>query len=85
LGGHTGRAGKHEWWENAATVHQVDVEGPFAGNGDDHFVVRFAMDVTLDGQRNQMAEVGLFTVADGKIVKEVYLGLVGISRQNEES
>ncbi|NCF77000.1 MAG: nuclear transport factor 2 family protein, partial [Proteobacteria bacterium] len=49
---------KHEWWENVATVHQVDVEGPFAGNGDDHFVVRFAMDVTLDGQRNQMAEVG---------------------------
>ena len=47
--------------------------------------MRFAMDVTLDGQRNQMAEVGLFTVADGKIVKEVYLGLVGISRQNEES
>ena len=76
---------KHEWWENVATVHQVDVEGPFAGNGEDHFVVRFAMDVTLDGQRNQMAEVGLFTVADGKIVKEVYLGLVGISRQNEES
>lgn len=76
---------KHEWWENVATVHQVDVEGPFAGNGDDHFVVRFDMDVTLDGQRNQMAEVGLFTVADGKIVKEVYLGLVGISRQNEES
>ena len=85
MGGHTGRAGKHEWWENVATVHQVDVEGPFAGNGDDHFVVRFAMDVTLDGQRNQMAEVGLFTVADGKIVKEVYLGLVGTSRQNEES
>ena len=76
---------KHEWWENVATVHQVDVEGPFAGNGDDHFVVRLAMDVTLDGQRNQMAEVGLFTVADGKIVKEVYLGLVGTSRQNEES
>ena len=76
---------KHEWWENVATVHQVDVEGPFAGNGDDHFVVRFDMDVTLDGQRNQMAEVGLFTVADGKIVKELYLGLVGISRQNEES
>ena len=85
MGGHTGRAGKHEWWENVATVHQADVEGPFAGNGDDHFVVRFDMDVTLDGQRNQMAEVGLFTVADGKIVKELYLGLVGISRQNEES
>jgi len=27
----------------------------------------------------------MFTVADGKIVKEVYLGLVGTSRQNKES
>jgi ketosteroid isomerase-like protein len=76
---------KHEWWENMATVHNVDAEGPFAGNGDDHFVVRFGMDVTIDGQRNQMTEVGLFTVANGKIVKEVYLGLVGTSRQNKES
>ena len=70
---------KHEWWESVATVHQIDVEGPFAGSGDDHFVVRFAVDVTLNGQRNQMAEVGLFTVAKGKIVKEVYLGLASPS------
>jgi len=76
---------KHEWWENMATVHNVDAKGPFAGNGDDHFVVRFGMDVTIDGQRNQMTEVGLFTVANGKIVKKVYLGLVGTSRQNKES
>ena len=70
---------KHEWWESVATVHQIDVEGPYGGNGDDHFVVRFGMDVTIDGQRNQMTEVGLFTVANGKIVKEVYLGLVSPS------
>ncbi len=67
---------KHEWWESVATGHHVDVEGPFAGNGDDHFVVRFAMDVTMEGQRNQMNEVGLSSLAGGKIVKEVYLGLV---------
>ena len=67
---------KHAWWANAATVHNIDVEGPFAGNGDDHFVVRFAMDVSMDGRRNKMIEVGLFTVANSKIVREVYLGLV---------
>ena len=67
---------KHAWWVNAATVHNIDVEGPFAGNGDDHFVVRFAMDVSMDGRRNKMIEVGLFTVANSKIVREVYLGLV---------
>ena len=67
---------KHAWWANAATVHNIDVEGPFAGNGDDHLVVRFAMDVSMEGRRNKMIEVGLFTVANSKIVREVYLGLV---------
>ena len=67
---------KHAWWESVATVHNIDIEGPFAGNGDDHFVVRFQMDVTMEGQRSQMTEVGLYTVANGKIIKEVYLGLV---------
>lgn len=67
---------KHPWWANAATVHNIDVEGPFAGNGDDHFVVRFAMDVSMEGRRNKMIEVGLYTVANSKIVREVYLGLV---------
>lgn len=67
---------KHPWWANAATVHNIDVEGPFAGNGDDHFVVRFAMDVSMEGRRDKMIEVGLYTVANSKIVREVYLGLV---------
>jgi len=30
----------------------------------------------MEGQRNQMTEVGLSSLAGGKIVKEVYLGLV---------
>ena len=67
---------KHAWWESVATVHNIDIEGPFAGNGDDHFVVRFQMDVTMEGQRSQMTEAGLHTVANGKIIKEVYLDLV---------
>ncbi|MDC3123107.1 hypothetical protein OBB00_00080 [Gammaproteobacteria bacterium] len=68
--------GKHAWWESVATVHDIDIEGPFAGNGDDHFVVRYQMDVTMEGQRSQMNEVGVYTVAKGKIIKEVYLDLV---------
>ena len=24
---------KHAWWESVATVHGIDIEGPFAGNG----------------------------------------------------
>lgn len=66
---------KHASWQTVSSMHGVNVEGPFAGNGDDHFVVRFVMDSTFEGKRGQMREVGLFTVAKGKIVKEVYLGL----------
>ena len=57
-------------------MHNLEVEGPFAGQSDDHFMVRFSMDVTMEGQRSQMNEVGLYTVANGKFIKEVYLGLV---------
>ena len=67
---------KHAWWESVATVHDIDIEGPFAGNGDDHFVLRYQMDVTVEGQRSQMNEVGVHRVARGKIIKEVYLDLM---------
>ena len=76
MAGSSSCTGKTRLVGNAATVHNIDVEGPFAGNGDDHFVVRFAMDVSVEGRRNKMIEVGLFTVANSKIVREVYLGLV---------
>ena len=32
---------KHAWWERVAEVHSLEVEGSFAGHGDDHFVVRY--------------------------------------------
>ena len=67
---------KHAWWNSVATMHDTTAEGPFAGFGDDCFVVKFWMDVTMEGERNQMTEVGVFTVADGKIVREVYLPLM---------
>ena len=66
---------KHAWWNNAATMHDTTAEGPYAGGGDDQFVVKFWMDVTMEGERNQMTEVGVYQVADGKIVREVYLPL----------
>lgn len=69
--------GKHAWWNEMTTVHSTSAKGPFASGTDDQFVVRFDMDVTMQGQeREQMQEVGLFTVADGKIVREVYLPLI---------
>ena len=61
---------KSEWWYGAHEVHSVEVSGPSV-NGD-QFTVGFKLDVTQkqSGQRMQMSETALYTVADGKIVEE---------------
>ena len=61
--------GKGEWWYANHKVHETRVEGPYVhGN---QFAVRFVMDVTpKDGKRTTMDELGLYTVANGKIVEE---------------
>jgi len=67
---------KHAWWNSVATLHSLTVEGPYAGIGDDQFAVKFAMDITMEEQgRSTMAEVGVYRVANGKIVHEAYLPL----------
>jgi hypothetical protein len=45
------------------------------GNRQDQFAVLYEMDFTQksSGQRMQMSEVALFTVANGKIVQEEFL------------
>ena len=60
-------------WQAAHEVHGIEVEGPFVGMG--QFVVRFKLDVTIksNGQRIIADEVGIYTVEDGKIVREVFL------------
>jgi hypothetical protein len=71
--------GKAEWWEANHTVNSTEVTGPFVGLRPDQFVVKFDMDVTAkeSGQRNQMSEVAIYTVEDGKIVREEFLYLMG--------
>ena len=59
---------KHAWWEANAEVHSTTTEGPYVFG--DQFAVRYAMDVTMDGERSQMEEVGIYTVRDGKIAEE---------------
>lgn len=60
--------GKHAWWEANAEVHSVTTEGPYVFG--DQFAVRYGMDVTMDGERSQMEEVGVYTVKEGKIAEE---------------
>lgn len=73
-----GVRGKHDWWFANNNVHGTQASGPYIGKRDDQFVVRFILDLTpTGGERMQMEEVGLYTVADDKIVQEEYLYLVG--------
>jgi ketosteroid isomerase-like protein len=65
--------GKNERWGEIHEVHSADIQGPYP-HGVDRFAVRFDYDVTNkpSGRRMRMDEVGLFTVDDGKIVKEEF-------------
>jgi ketosteroid isomerase-like protein len=64
--------GKHQWWEENNQVHSMEVNGPYIGEG--QFAVQFTFDATFKptGQRNRMTEMALYTVKDGKIVKEQF-------------
>ena len=65
--------GKTEWWYANNEVHSGDVRGPYF-HGDDRFAVFFSMDVTLKeaGQRMLFEEVGIYTVAGDKVVREEF-------------
>jgi hypothetical protein len=61
---------KGAWWMGAHEWHGGTVEGPFLHG--DQFALRFTMDVTekASGRRSEMTEIGLYTVAGGKVVEE---------------
>ncbi len=68
--------GKHKWWVENHEIHSSSAEGPFA-NGD-RFAVIYQFDVTpkdgpMKGKRMAMKEIGVYTVKDGKIVREEFL------------
>ena len=63
---------KGKQWMANHEVHSAKAEGPWPhGN---RFAVRFTYDVTNkpSGRRMQMDEIGLFTVDNGKIVREEF-------------
>jgi hypothetical protein len=63
---------KGEWWMSNHEVHSAKVEGPLVAGS--HFAVTFKLDVTFKPQfkRFTMEEVGVYKVADGKIVYEEF-------------
>jgi limonene-1,2-epoxide hydrolase len=69
--------GKIDWWLNAMEVHSFTAKGPFVAH--DRFVVQYDADVTEKNskKRFQLSEVGVFTVKNGKIVREEFLPFTG--------
>ena len=63
----------NERWLANHEVHKAETTGPYP-HGKDRFAVRFVYDVTNkpSGQRMQLDEIALYTLRDGKIVKEEF-------------
>lgn len=64
---------KHAKWNEMMEMHDGSIEGPFF-HGDDQFGVIFSIDATHrpSNQRMQMKEFGMYTVANGKIIREQF-------------
>ena len=75
--GTDGVRGKIDWWVNEMEVHSFKASEPFVAH--DRFVVQYDVDVTdkKSKQRRQMSEVGVYTVTNGKIVREEFLPRAG--------
>jgi hypothetical protein len=69
--------GKINWWLEAMEVHSFEANGPFVAH--DRFVVHYDADVTEKNskKRMQLSEVGVYTVKNGKIVREEFLPFTG--------
>jgi hypothetical protein len=71
---------KNQWWFENHTIHSHEVNGPWPHG--DKFIVHFKYDVTVKagpmvGQRFTMEEGALYTVKNGKVVKEEFFYHMG--------
>jgi SnoaL-like domain len=62
---------KHEWWYDNNEVHSGEVNGPFLGDNN-QFAVQHTYETTFKptGERKRFTEMALYTVENGKIVRE---------------
>jgi hypothetical protein len=74
--GAAGVRAKSEGWVADNTIHGATAEGPYVGATG--FTVKFVMDVETKstGKRQQMVEVGVYTVEQGAIVREEFMYFV---------
>ncbi|MGI8432937.1 MAG: SnoaL-like domain-containing protein [Chthoniobacterales bacterium] len=66
---------KADWWVASMEVYEFKATGPFVAH--DRFVVLYDVDFSEKGKpdRIQMSEAGVYTVKEGKIVREEFLPL----------
>lgn len=64
---------KCEEWMRTHTIHGCSAEGPFVGATG--FAIKFKMDVTdtTTNQRMLFEEIGVYTVKNGKVVREEFM------------
>jgi ketosteroid isomerase-like protein len=69
--------GKGKWWVDNHIIHSAKAEGPWPHG--EKFIVRFTYDVTFkpENKRFVMDEAALYTVANGKVVKEEFFYSMG--------
>lgn len=65
--------GKNAWWAQDHEMQGGSAEGPYVGATG--FAVKFRLDVLTKstGQRQMMEEVGVYTVKNGKIIREEFM------------
>ena len=77
---------KTDWWVENVEVHRFEATELFVAH--DHFVVIYEMDFvdkTPPGRHIQMSEAGIYTVKDGKIVREEFLLPVEVEVESGKS
>ena len=63
---------KGEWFAANHDIHSTTVEGPLVAGS--HFAVTFKLEITFkpENKRFTMEEIGVYKVADGKVVHEEF-------------
>lgn len=66
--------GKHAWWNENVETLGGDMKGPFPNNAGNQFAIFFTIDAKnkVTGDVIKGDEMGLFTVENGKIVREEF-------------
>ncbi|MGR3503745.1 SnoaL-like domain-containing protein [Pseudaestuariivita sp.] len=68
-----GIRGKHAWWDSTFETLEAKVTGPY-WHGEESFAVLFEVKTRNkeSGEVDDMHEIGVYHVADGKIVREEF-------------